>query len=201
MKAAVLCECSGRVRDAFLSRGHEAVSCDLEPSEVPGPHLQGDCRAYDWSSYDLIIGHPPCTYLTSAGARHWARRKGGSESLHTRLDQDRALAFVWWMMKLPVPRIAIENPRGCISTRIRPPDQTIQPWMFGHPVTKATCLWLKGVPMLQPTDVVDGRYPSNYRVSGWRGNKERSRIRSRTYRGIAAAMAEQWGKLPLAASV
>lgn len=180
MKVGILCEFSGIVRDAFIARGHDAVSCDLIPSERPGLYIEGDCLAIDWSGYDLVICHPPCTYLAVSGARWWDTRK---------TEQAEALDFVRSLLALPVPRIALENPVSCISTHIRKPDQIIQPWMFGHGETKATCLWLKALPLLAPTDVVPGREARVHKVSRV---PDRWKIRSRTLAGIADAMATQW---------
>ena len=175
-------EFSGIVRDAFLKRGHEAVSCDLFPSERPGPHIQGDVRYLDFAQFDLMIAHPPCTHLAVSGAR-WFR---GKEA-----EQVEALAFVEYLLSRPVPRIALENPVSVISTKVRRPDQVIQPWQFGHGEVKATCLWLKGLPKLTPTDVVAGRVARVHREPP---GPERWRNRSRTFEGIAAAMADQWGE-------
>ena len=182
MKVLVACEFSGVVRDAFLRRGHDAISCDLLPTESPGPHIRGDVRSLLFRhDYDLLIAHPPCTYLASSGARWWKDR---------RVEQRFALNFVRLLMDTDIPRYAIENPIGCISTAIRKPDQIIQPWQFGHPETKATCLWLKGLPPLTPTNVVDGRAA---RIHQMPPSPHRSKLRSVTYTGIAEAMAEQWG--------
>lgn len=181
MRVGVLCEYSGTVRDAFLEYGHDAISCDLLPTDSPGPHLQGDCLNYDWSGFDLLICHPPCTHLAVSGARHFKNKIK---------EQAEALDFVRTLMSLPVPRIALENPISVISSKIRKPDQIIQPWMFGHGETKATCLWLKNLPLLKPTNIVEGREPKvHYCPPG----PNRWKIRSRTYEGIAKAMAEQWG--------
>ena len=186
MRVAVLCEFSGIVRDAFLARWHNARSFDLLPGERPGPHCQADVRSLDrreWERYDLVIAHPPCTFLAVSGARWFAQR---------RQEQEDALDFVRWILALPVPRIALENPVSVISTRIRKPDQIVQPWMFGHPETKATCLWLKNLPPLKPTSIVEGRQA---RVHLEPPGPERWRNRSRTMQGIADAMAAQWGAL------
>lgn len=182
MKVLIACEFSGIVRDAFLSRGHDAISCDLLPTERPGPHILGDLRDVDLSEYDLMIAHPPCTHLAVSGAR-WFKDK--------QPEQAESLAFVAWLMAAPVPRIALENPVSIISSRIRKPDQIIQPWQFGHGETKATCLWLKGLPLLTPTNVVVGRLGRVFREPP---SPERWKNRSRTLPGIAAAMAEQWGQ-------
>lgn len=202
MRVLVACEFSGIVRDAFLARGHDAISIDLLPSELPGPHVQRDIREMreSWfESFDLMIAHPPCTHLAVSGAR-WFPKK--------RVEQEEALRFVWLFMGAYVPRIAIENPVSIISSAIRKPDQIIQPWQFGHAEPKATCLWLKGLPKLVPTNVVApdfARWPDGSLKLGKRGQRysathwdsgrrvDRWKIRSRTYPGIASAMAEQWG--------
>lgn len=183
MNVLVACEFSGIVRDAFISIGHNAVSCDLLPTEKVGPHFQCDVLELLNSDWDLMIAHPPCTYLASSGARWWKGREW---------EQEQALDFVRLLLDASIPRIALENPIGCISTRIRKPDQIIQPWMFGHGETKATCLWLKNLPALVPTSIVDGREP---RVHYAQPGKDRWKERSRTLPGIASAMAEQWGNL------
>lgn len=184
MKVLVACEYSGRVRDAFIRRGHDAMSCDILPTEVPGPHYQGD--VFDIlkpGAFDLMICHPPCTHLAVSGARHFEeKRKDGR--------QQDALDFVRRLLLAPVPMICLENPVSIISTEIRKPDQVIQPWMFGHGETKATCLWLKNLPLLEPANVVDGREP---RIHMMPPGPDRWKERSRTYEGIAEAMAEQWG--------
>jgi hypothetical protein len=233
MKVAVLCEFSGTVRDAFLRRGHDAISCDLLDTEVPGPHVKGNCLEHDWRGYDLVIAHPPCTYLCASGL-HWNKRRPGRAE-----KTEEALEFVKRIMDLPVPRICVENPIGCISTRIGKPSQTIQPWQFGHPESKATCLWLKWLPNLTPTNVLhraawvpcddcddffcsihkehvadcacpgieawakrnidpytDGGRWDNQTASGQNKlgpSDDRWSERSKTYFGIAEAMAEQWG--------
>ena len=188
MKVIVICEFSGIVRDAFRELGHDAISCDLLPSERPGPHIQGDIRNIpdlDLSIFDLAICHPPCTHLAVSGAR-WFKDKAQ--------EQEEALDFVQWLLALPVPRIALENPVSVISSRVRKPDQIVQPWMFGHPETKATCLWLKNLPKLTPTNIVGGRA---HKVHLEPPGPDRWKNRSRTYTGFAKAMAEQWGELGL----
>lgn len=182
MKVLVACEYSGAVRDAFRARGHEAVSCDLLPSEAPGPHYEGDVRNILDANWDLMIAHPPCTHLAVSGAR-WFKDK--------QQEQAEALEFVRLLLAANVPRIALENPVSIISTRIRKPDQIIQPWQFGHGETKATCLWLKNLPPLRPTNIVEGR---EARVHKMAPSPDRWKERSRTYQGIADAMAEQWGE-------
>lgn len=181
---AIVCEFTGITRDAFIRRGHHAVSYDLFPSESSsGIHIQGDCRDNDLSWADLAICFPPCTHLAVSGAR-WFKSK--------HKEQKEALKFIEYLMTLPIPHIAIENPIGIISTRIRKPDQIIQPWMFGHGETKATCLWLFNLPLLQPTNIVDGREP---RIHKMPPSPNRGQDRSRAYQGIADAMAEQWGEI------
>ena len=226
MKALVACEFSGIVRDAFLRRGYDAMSCDLLPSEAPGPHYQGDVRDILNNGWDLMIAHPPCTHLAASGAR-WFKDK--------QTEQAEALEFVRLLLDAPIERIALENPIGVISTHIRKPDQIIQPWQFGHGETKATCLWLKNLPALTPTDVVTPEWALNpdgtehRSAKGKRDNpthfltwgprilkgvqrEQWERIhrmppghdgwknRSRTYHGIAEAMADQWGQSTPAAS-
>ncbi len=182
MRVLVACEYSGTVRDAFIARGHDAWSCDLLPTERPGPHYQEDVREIIADmQWDLMIAHPPCTHLAVSGARWWKDKL---------FEQGEALDFVRFLMDAPIPRIAIENPISKISTAIRKPDQIIQPWQFGHGETKATCLWLKGLPKLVPTDIVDGR---EARIHKMPPSKDRWKERSRTYQGIADAMAAQWG--------
>jgi hypothetical protein len=183
MKVLVACEYSGAVRDAFLAKGHQAMSCDLLPTDSPGPHYQGDVRDILNDGWDLMIAHPPCTHLAVSGAR-WFKDK--------LVAQAEALEFVRLLLGAPVPRIALENPVSIISSRIRKPTQVIQPWMFGHGETKATCLWLKGLPKLQPTDIVEGR---EQRIHKMPPSPDRWKLRSVTYSGIAAAMADQWGSL------
>jgi len=184
MRVLVACEFSGIVRDAFIAAGHDAVSVDLLPSERPGPHWQMDAvEAASMQPFDLLVAHPPCRYLAVSGAR-WMK---GREA-----ETEWALSFVRLLMDAPIHRIALENPVSIISSRIRKPDQIIQPWMFGHGETKATCLWLKNLPPLTPTDIVDGRQPRVHYASP---GPDRWKERSRTLPGIAAAMAAQWGSL------
>lgn len=189
MRVLVACEYSGRVRDAFIEAGHQAMSCDLLPTEKDGPHYQGDIRDILYvgpmsQPWDLMIAHPPCTHLAVSGAR-WFKDK--------LIEQAEALDFVRMLMDAPIERIAIENPISIISSRIRKPDQVIHPWQFGHGETKATCLWLKGLPKLMPTNVVEGR---DARVHRMPPSPDRWKERSRTYIGIADAMAMQWGSTP-----
>lgn len=183
MRVLVACEFSGIVRDAFAARGHDAWSCDILPTERPGNHIQDDVLLHLEDGWDLMIAHPPCTHLAVSGAR-WFQQK--------RAEQENALKFVRCLLAAPIPHIALENPVSIISTRIRKPDQIIQPWQFGHGETKATCLWLTGLPLLSPTHIVDGRIARVHREPP---GAERWKNRSRTYLGIAEAMAEQWGSL------
>ena len=190
MRVLVACEFSGRVRDAFAERGHDAMSCDLLPTEAPGNHYQGDVFDVIGSGWDLMIAHPPCTYLASSGL-HWNKRIPG------RIDKTaEALEFIRRLMDVPIPKIAIENPIGCISSWIRQPNQIIQPWMFGEDASKATCLWLKGLPPLVPTNIIKKDRYANQTQSGQNrlpSSEDRWKLRSLTYQGIADAMAGQWG--------
>jgi len=181
MKVLVACEFSGRVRDAFIKKGHNAISCDLLPTEQPGPHYQGDVFDIIDNGFDLMIAHPPCTYLAVSGARWFKYRQK---------EQKEALEFVKLLLKAPIQKIALENPISVISSKIRKPDQIIQPWMFGHGETKATCFWLKNLPKLQPTNIVAGR---ENRIHKMAPSDKRGKLRSITFQGIADAMAEQWG--------
>lgn len=182
MRVLVACEFSGRVRDAFIARGHDAMSCDLLPSEVPGPHYQGDVREVLHGCWDLMIAHPDCTHLAVSGARHFdGKWNDGRQAVGT--------SFFMELARAPIERIAIENPVCIMSSLWRKPDQIVQPWQFGHGETKATCLWLKGLTCLQPTDVVEGREDRIHKLPP---SADRWKIRSRTYQGIADAMAEQW---------
>jgi len=201
LRVFVACEFSGTVRRAFRALGHEAWSCDLLPSEDDSPwHIQGDVISVlaahtirrNWRQpmpfgmprkWDLMIAHPPCTDLAVSGARHFAAKKADGR-------QDNALDFVRALMVAPIPRICIENPISIISSRIRKPDQIIQPWQFGHGETKATCLWLNGLMPLRPTNIVEGREARVHRMPP---GPNRWKERSRTFEGIAAAMADQWG--------
>lgn len=187
MRVLIACEFSGTVRKAFADRGHFAMSCDLLDTErICGEgesHYWGDVRdvlyCRDW---DLMIAHPPCTHLAVSGAR-WFKDK--------HREQADALKFVRTLMDAPIPRIAIENPISVISSKIRKPDQIIQPWMFGHGETKATCLWLKNLPKITPTNIVEGRNPVCHMMPP---SEDRWKKRSVTYSGIAEAMADQWGE-------
>lgn len=182
MRILIACEFSGLVREAFRAKGHDAWSCDLLPSEMPGNHIQGDVlkHLYGW---DMMIAFPPCTHLAVSGAR-WFKQKTADGR------QQEGINFFMKLANADIPKIAIENPIGIMSTVWRKPDQIIQPWQFGHGETKATCLWLKNLPKLQPTDIVAGRNPRIHRMAP---GSNRAKERSRTYPGIAAAMADQWG--------
>ena len=195
MRVLVACEFSGVVRDAFTALGHTAVSCDLLPSERPGAHIHGDVLEVLEDGWDLMIAHPPCTHLAVSGARWFAGKQA---------EQAEALDFVRRLLDAPIPRVALENPVSVISSRIRKPDQIIQPWMFGHPEAKTTCLWLRELPRLVPTDILplpeSGRW-ENQTPSGQNRlgpSPTRWMERSRTYEGLARAMAEQWGRLSTA---
>lgn len=178
MRILVACEFSGIVRDEFLKRGHDAVSCDLVPTESSGPHIQGDVLDH-LEGWDMIIAFPPCTHLARSGAQwHW----------HTERTDD-AIRFVIRLWNAPCPRVAIENPVGALSTWFAKPTQIIQPWMFGHGEVKTTCLWLKNLPRLKPTQVVEGRLQRVWRMPP---GPTRQHDRSLTYPGIAKAMAQQW---------
>lgn len=199
MKVLIGCEYSGTVRDAFRARGHDSMSCDLLPTEKLGPHYQGDVRDVLDFPWDLAIFHPPCTYLSVSGI-HWNNRGRGWE------ETEKALHFVRLLMGANIPRIALENPVSIISSKIRKPDQIIQPHQFGHDASKATCLWLKGLPKLQPTEIVPPRIVNgkprwgNQTDSGQNKlapSADRWKERSKTYPGIAEAMADQWGNLEI----
>ena len=187
MRVLVGCEFSGTVRRAFRDKGHDAWSCDLLPADDGSEfHIEGDVLPVLSMGWDLLIGHPPCTHLAVSGARYFAaKRKDGR--------QQAALDFVKVLMDAPIHRICIENPVSIISTKIRKPDQILQPYQFGHPETKATCLWLKNLPPLTPTDVVEGREQRVWRMPP---SPDRWKKRSVTYAGVAKAMADQWGGLP-----
>jgi hypothetical protein len=198
MRVLIACEYSGAVRDAFRAAGHDAMSCDLLPTDVPGPHYQGDVLDVLGDGWDLMVAHPPCTYLSVSGM-HWTRRGLRDEQL-----THNALMFVHILMDAPIPRIAIENPVSMISTWIRKPEQIIQPWQFGHDASKKTCLWLQNLPPLRPTEIVEPRIVNGRKRWGNQTDSgqnrlspspDRWKIRSATYAGIAGAMADQWGRL------
>lgn len=198
MRVLVACEYSGRTRDAFIRAGHDAMSCDLLPTDAPGPHYQGDVTDIINDGWDLMVAHPPCTYLSVSGM-HWTTR--GLRD--PKLTED-ALDFVRLLMNASIDKIAIENPISVISSRIRKPDQVVQPWQFGHDASKKTCLWLKNLPLLKPTNsikprIIDGKKRwGNQTDSGQNKlapSHDRWKIRSETYLGIAQAIADQWGIL------
>jgi len=180
MKVLIACEFSGLVREAFKAKGHDAWSCDLLPTEIPGQHIQGDVLSVLANGWDLMVCHPPCTHLAVSGAR-WFKDK--------QKEQIEALGFVRKLLAAPIDKIALENPVSIISSKIRKPDQIIQPWQFGHGETKATCLWLKNLPLLIPTQIVSGRENRVHRMAP---SDDRWKERSRTFQGIAKAMGEQW---------
>jgi site-specific DNA-cytosine methylase len=194
MKVLVACEFSGIVRDAFLALGHNALSCDLLPTERPGPHYKGDVMDILDDGWDLMIAHPPCQHLSYSGVA-WFKEK-----IKNGLQQS-AVDFFMALVNAPIPKIAIENPQGIMSQRFRKPDQVINPFEFGHRERKRTCLWLKNIPVLMYTELripqepifIDRSNKKRYFVDALSRSKERSKIRSRTFQGIANAMAEQWG--------
>jgi len=198
MRVLVACEFSGTVRDAFIRAGHTALSCDLMPTDKPGPHYQGDVMDIIGGGWDLMIAHPPCTHLAVSGARHFEKKRADGR-------QQEGIDFFMALARAAIPRYAIENPIGIMSNIWRKPDQIIQPWQYGHSVTKSTCLWLKGLPALTPTDIVDKGVTwtakSGKRMSQWYYDssclnpKEREKMRNKTFQGIADAMAQQWGIL------
>lgn len=197
MKVLIACEYSGTVRDAFINLGHDAISCDILPTDSPGPHYQGDIFDIIDDGFDLMIAHPPCTHLAVSGARHFHKKQK---------EQAEALEFVKKLMGANINHIAIENPVSIISTKIRKPDQIIQPWMFGDPFQKTTCLWLKNLPNLEPTKIVDkGQFfewvdkktgkkkrQACWDMEAFKKGLNRGKIRSKTFQGIANAMASQW---------
>ena len=195
MKVLIACEYSGIVRDAFTSKGHDAWSCDILPTESPGNHFQGDVLEHLDKGWDLMIAHPPCTHLAVSGAR-WFTEGKKPWSL-----QEDALDFVRKLLDAPIDKIALENPVSVISTKIKKPNQIIQPFEYGHDVTKRTCLWLKNLPNLKPTKIVkpdivlvNGKKMSRMHYESFKlPSKERSKVRSKFYTGIAEAMADQWG--------
>jgi site-specific DNA-cytosine methylase len=184
LNVLVACECSGKVREAFSALGHHAISCDIQPSDDNSPHhIQGDAlKAIELMEWDLLIGFPPCTHLASSGARWFAEKRADGR-------QQQAIDFFMELVNAPIPHIALENPIGIMSSEYRKPNQIIQPWEFGHGETKATCLWLKNLPKLEPTDIVEGREQRIWKMGP---SPDRAKKRSETYQGIADAMALQW---------
>lgn len=193
MQILVACEYSGAVRDSFRAAGHDAMSCDFLDSDTPGPHYKGDVFDIIDYGWDMMICFPPCTYICSSGL-HWNKKRPERAQ-----QTEEALEFVQKLMNANIKYIALENPIGCISSRIRKPDQIIQPWMFGHDASKSTCLWLKNLPLLVPTDIIKKDRYANQTASGQNNlgpSPDRWKIRSTTYPGIAAGMAKQWSNLP-----
>ena len=182
LKILVACEKSGRLRDALIRRGHDAISCDIEHSDPDGPHIQDDVLRHLADGWDAMIAFPPCTHICCSGARWFAEKRADGR-------QQQGIDFFMAIVGADIPVIGTENPVGIMSTIYRKPDQIIQPWQFGHPESKATCLWLKGLPLLKPTKIMDCREQKVWRMAP---SPERSEIRSRTYEGIAEAMADQW---------
>lgn len=181
MRVLIACEFSGSVRDAFIRKGHDALSCDILQTDKDGPHIQGDVLEILSDGWDLMIAHPPCTHLAVSGAR-WFKEK--------ETEQRQSVDFFMKLISAQINKIAVENPVSIMSTKYRKPDQIIQPWQFGHGETKATCLWLKNLPKLMPTKIVDGRENRVWRLPP---SADRWKHRSKTFQGIADAMAEQWG--------
>jgi len=195
LKILIACEFSGTVRDAFIKAGHDAMSCDLEPTDAPGPHYQGDVMDVINNGWDMMIAFPPCTHLAVSGARHFEKKRADGR-------QQQGIDFFLKMVNANIPKIAIENPIGIMSSIYRKPDQIIKPWEHGHSVTKSTCLWVKNLPALKPTNIVNkGKIwvaKSGKQMSQWYYDtsclkpKEREKMRNKTFQGIADAMAQQW---------
>lgn len=182
MRILIACEFSGIVRDAFIKQGHDAVSCDLISSDRPGPHINGDVLTILKDGWDLMVAHPPCTHLSVSGARYFkAKRESGV--------QQEAIEFFMELINAPIPRICVENPVCIMSSEYKKPDQYIQPWQFGHGETKKTGLWLKNLPLLTPTNIVEGRADRIHKLPP---SPDRWKLRSMTYQGIGDAMANQW---------
>jgi len=202
MKILIACEFSGIVREAFAARSHDAWSCDIEPTDIPGNHYQGDVMDILHDGWDLMIAHPPCTYLTVTGNK-WFKSEYKDRFPTRQQDRQDAINFFMLLVNAPIEKIAIENPIGIMSTTYRKPNQIIHPWQFGHEASKSTCLWLKGLSNLEPTNIVDKgefvTYKSGKRMTKWyadaasKSPQERAKIRNTTFQGIANAMAEQWG--------
>ena len=196
MRVLVACEASGIVRDAFIARGHDAMSCDLEPTDAPGPHYQGDVRDVLSNGWDLIVAHPPCTHLAVSGARWFPEKRADGR-------QQAAIEFFLLLANAPAPRIAVENPVGIMSSLYGEPTQVIQPWHFGHPEFKATCWWLKNLPALKPTEILTPPTNDSPEWNAWNRVHKcppgpmRAKLRSWRFPKIAAAMAAQWGRLDI----
>lgn len=202
MKILIACEFSGTVREAFKKLGHDVLSCDLEPTDIPGNHYQGDIMDIINDGWDMMIAHPPCTYLTVTGNK-WFKDEYKDRFPTRQQDRKDAIKFFMQLANAPIDKIAIENPIGIMSSTWKKPDQIIQPWQYGHEATKSTCLWLKNLPLLIPTKVVNKgefvTFKSGKRMTKWYADaashspKERAKIRNKTFQGIADAMADQWG--------
>jgi hypothetical protein len=192
MRVLIACEYSGAVRDAFIAKGHDAMSCDLLPTDAPGPHYQGNVLDIINDGWDMVIAFPPCTHLAVSGAKHFAAKRADGR-------QQEGIDFFNLFTSLNVQRVCIENPIGIMSKLYRKPNQIIQPWMFGDKAQKSTCLWLKGLPTLVPTNIVDkGEFyisPSGKKLPKWYSDNKSAKVRSKTFQGIANAMADQWGGL------
>lgn len=183
LRVLVACEYSGIVREAFKSKGHYALSCDLEPTDIPGEHYQGDVFDVIDDNWDMMLAFPPCTHICVSGARWFPQKIADGR-------QQEGIDFFMKLVNADIPKIAIENPIGIMSNKYRKPDQIIQPWQFGQGETKATCLWLKNLPLLTPTNIVDGRESTIHKMPP---SKERGKLRSKTFEGIARSIADQWG--------
>lgn len=194
MRVLVACEFSGTVRDAFIKAGHDAISCDLLPSDKPGPHIQGDVTEVMLERWDLVVAHPPCTYLTVSGNK-WMKPEYRDRFPNRPEQREEAIKFFMACYNANADYVAVENPIGIMSSTFRKPDQIVQPWMFGHPETKATCFWLRGLPKLSPTSIVElsPNKAERHRLLYLPPSEDRWKIRSKTFKGIADAMAAQWG--------
>jgi len=194
MRVLVACEFSGTVRDAFIKAGHDAISCDLLPSDKPGPHIQDDVTEVMLDRWDLVVAHPPCTYLTVSGNK-WMKPEYRDRFPDRPKQREEAIKFFMACYNANADHVAVENPIGIMSSTFRKPDQIVQPWMFGHPETKATCFWLRGLPKLSPTNTVDisSNKAESQRLFYLPPSEDRWKIRSKTFQGIADAMAAQWG--------
>ena len=190
MRVLVACEYSGTVRDAFAKLGHDAWSCDILPTDSPGQHYQCDILEVMGKGWDLMIAFPPCTHLAVSGAKHFAKKRADGR-------QQQGIDFFLQVVNANIPKIVVENPVGIMSTLFRKPDQIIQPWQFGDTAQKTTCLWLKDMPPLKHTNIVDkGEFytaPSGKRLPKWYSDNKSAKARSKTFQGIADAMAQQWG--------
>lgn len=187
MRVLIACEFSGVVRDAFIRQGHEAISCDILPSDKAGPHIKGDVLDHLNNGWDMLIAHPPCKYICNGG-NNWLNRR---PDLDWRGNREKSAVFFMKFINAPIERIAVENPIGCMSSKYRKPNQIVRPWMFGHEYNKDICLWLKNLPNLKPTEVIEPPYKKLDFWSSKRNPSGRS-LKSITFEGLANAMAEQW---------